>query len=109
MCEENGDFREGLSSNFFIIKDNFEVQTANEGILDGTVKQLISKIALEDYVHVICNNIEMKLEYKIPFLRSLSSSEMNLLPPSHCWQLKLFDTIKKMLNLITKHKQEDLA
>jgi branched-subunit amino acid aminotransferase/4-amino-4-deoxychorismate lyase len=72
MCEENGDVREGLSSNFFIIKDNFVVQTANEGILDGTVKQLIDKIALEDHVHVVCNNIEMKLEYKIPSLRSLS-------------------------------------
>lgn len=71
MCESDGSVREGLSSNFFVVKDHFIVQTANEGILDGTVKQLIDKIALEPDL-VQYDNESLKMDYSVPTLQELS-------------------------------------
>jgi hypothetical protein len=73
MCEEDGSVREGLSSNFFIVKDGFSICTANEGILDGTVKQLVDQIAIDPNNNVTYNNDKLHLGYCIPNLRDLST------------------------------------
>lgn len=72
MCEDDGIVREGLSSNFFVIKDNFLVQTASEGILDGTVKQLIDKFAEEQSGSIKCDGETLRMVYSCPSLLELS-------------------------------------
>lgn len=42
--EETGHLLEGLSSNFFVIDENDTVVTADQGVLPGTVRELVLKV-----------------------------------------------------------------
>lgn len=69
MCEEDGTLREGVSSNVFsIIKtsdNSFEVNTSNEGIIKGTVRDLVIKVIKNETVfNENCEKINIKLNFQ---------------------------------------------
>jgi len=64
LCEDNGNVREGASSNFFVIKDDNIIYTADHGILKGTVQIML----LEDVVKAV----NQLVKYDIPNLNDLS-------------------------------------
>jgi branched-subunit amino acid aminotransferase/4-amino-4-deoxychorismate lyase len=51
MIGRNGRFLEGLSSNFFAVK-NGEIWTADEGVLPGVTRSIILKLAEQSAVPV---------------------------------------------------------
>ncbi|KAL0477157.1 hypothetical protein AKO1_005930 [Acrasis kona] len=64
LCEDDGNVREGSSSNFFVLKDDGVLYTANEGILQGTVQILL----LENVV----DQLSQKVTFGIPNLCDLT-------------------------------------
>lgn len=44
LVSHDGALTEGLTSNFFVLSDKGEVVTAQEGVLDGTVRQVILQV-----------------------------------------------------------------
>lgn len=55
MKKENGDLLEGTQTNFFTMKDK-TLYTAGEGVLEGTVRQLVIDVCKD-------NSIPLKYEY----------------------------------------------
>jgi hypothetical protein len=64
LCEDDGNVREGASSNFFVIKDDGKLYTAEHGVLRGTVQILL----LESVV----KRLDLPVVMEIPNLRDLS-------------------------------------
>lgn len=46
LVSQDGAMTEGLTSNFFVLSKDGEVVTAQDGVLDGTVRQVILKVSL---------------------------------------------------------------
>lgn len=44
LVSQGGQLLEGLTSNFFVLGPGGEVQTAEEGVLSGTVRELILEV-----------------------------------------------------------------
>lgn len=44
LVSQGGQLLEGLTSNFFVLGPGWEVQTAEEGVLNGTVRELILEV-----------------------------------------------------------------
>lgn len=55
LTKPNGDILEGTQTNFFALKNNI-LYTPNEGVLEGTVRQLVIDVCNE-------NNINLKYEF----------------------------------------------
>jgi len=106
MCEEDGTLREGVSSNVFAIghaadstqeNPKYELFTAFEGIIFGTVRNLVMKVVEEgsvrdskgDKVHIcsVKKDIDIRdlQKYKEMFITSTSRSVM---PFSHVYTTK---------------------
>eukprot|EP00878_Enallax_costatus_P039790 GHUV01045702.1.p1 GENE.GHUV01045702.1~~GHUV01045702.1.p1 ORF type:complete len:119 (+),score=23.29 GHUV01045702.1:187-543(+) len=47
LVSHDGALTEGLTSNFFVLSDQGEVVTAQEGVLDGTVRQVILQVGYQ--------------------------------------------------------------
>lgn len=63
MKKENGDLLEGTQTNFFTMKDKI-LYTADEGVLEGTVRQLVIDV---------CKNNSIPLKYEYPNIKDCNS------------------------------------
>lgn len=80
MKKENGDLLEGTQTNFFVMK-NKVLYTPNEGVLEGTVRQLVIDM---------CKDNSLPLKYEFPNVKDCKSwdgcficSTSRLLMPIH--------------------------
>lgn len=78
MYDDKGDFLEGLSSNFYAVKDG-KVYTAEEGVLSGTTRDFVLKIAKECGIEVVLNPVNLK---DVPVLEEafITSTSRSILP-----------------------------
>jgi branched-subunit amino acid aminotransferase/4-amino-4-deoxychorismate lyase len=66
LCEDDGNVREGTSSNFFVIKDDGKLYTAEHGVLKGTVQILLLEAVIK---HL---DQPQPVVFEIPSLKDLS-------------------------------------
>ena len=66
MAGANGEILEGTTSNFFVVKEDEDgelvVQTAGDGVLEGTVRRLVIEI---------CKRENIKMSLSTPSLREI--------------------------------------
>ncbi len=72
MCEDDGSVREGTSSNFFVIKQDGKVYTADQGILKGTVQVLLLEQVVKHNVVLAIPNLKDLSQWKEAFITSTS-------------------------------------
>ena len=70
---QNGELMEGLSSNFFAIQ-NGAVHTAGDGVLKGTVRQVILDVCKENQVPIVFTppNVATMMNWEAAFISSTS-------------------------------------
>mmetsp|Transcript_12386 Transcript_12386/g.14220 ORF Transcript_12386/g.14220 Transcript_12386/m.14220 type:complete len:305 (-) Transcript_12386:532-1446(-) len=73
LVSPNGELMEGLSSNFFAIQDG-AVHTAGDGILKGTVRQVILDVCKENQVPIVFTppNVATIMNWEAAFISSTS-------------------------------------
>lgn len=64
LCEDNGNVREGASSNFFVIKDDGKLYTTLQGVLKGTVLTML--------LNIVVKTVNQEVVYEIPNLKDIS-------------------------------------
>lgn len=58
LVSQDGALTEGLTSNFFVLSERGDVITAQEGVLDGTVRQVILQVVTTaaNFVRMMCSS-----------------------------------------------------
>lgn len=55
LVSPDGLLLEGLTSNFFVLSADGAMQTADEGVLSGTVRELVLQVGEARWIHRICH------------------------------------------------------